>query len=124
MICPAERDTILILSDNLALFFLQRRRFTFDGNSALYGGRDVHSFSLRGCLASNFVPDEIGNQFFSIRSDGTVSHQLQPMADPFITTTTGPNFLFFYGSSTKCYKTVAGVTYLLPNCSISLLNST
>ena len=67
---------------------------------------------------------EIADRFLSILSDGTVYQDTPANSDPLQSTSTGPSFLFFYGASTRCLKTVAGVTYLLPNCSNDLLNST
>lgn len=95
-------------------------RFTFKGNTASFEGQDINSFSLKGCLASNFIPEAIAETFLPIRSDGTVVHEISPLQS----TSTGPTFLYLYGASSKCYKSVNGITYLLPNCSNSLLNST
>lgn len=69
---------------------------------------------------ANFVPEEAA-QFLLIQSDGTVGYDNASVLDNIAT---GPTNLFFYGASTKCYKTVGNITYLLPNCSRDLLNDT
>ena len=96
------------------------RRFTFVGNTAVSEGQSIHSFSLRGCIVANFVPNVTAG-YLLIPSDGTVVYEDPSILD---NTSTGPSNLFFFGASTKCYKTVADVTYLLPNCSHELLNKT
>jgi len=97
-----------------------RRRFIFSDNTAVVEGQNIYAFNLRGCIISNFVPNDTA-QFLSLRGDGTVVYQ---NANPLESTSTGPNYLYFYGASTKCYKPVGSVTYLLPNCSHELLHDT
>ena len=99
------------------------RRFTFIGNKASFEGPHVHSFSLRSCISSNFVPAAV-DRFFAFPNDGTVYIEVPPNGDPLQSTTTGSNFLFLYGASMKCLKMVGNITYLLPNCSNALLKST
>ena len=80
----------------------------------------MSAYSLRGCQIANFVPASIAH-FLTITSDGT---NLFNDTLALGTTTTGPSYLFFFGASTSCYKTVGNVTYLLPNCSHTLINQT
>lgn len=79
-------------------------------------------FSLRLCVVTNFLPDSVA-QFVPIQvdNDHTV---LYVTDDDHQSTVTGPNYIFFYGASTKCYKQVANTVYLLPNCSQELLYDT
>ena len=79
-------------------------------------------FTLRLCRVSNFLPASVA-QFVPIPLEGdlTVMHVTE---DEHQSTITGPNFIFFYGASTKCYKKVANTVYLLPNCSHDLLYKT
>ena len=95
-------------------------RFLFIGNRAVAEGHTVHSFSMRGCIAANFLPEE-SSHFLPIPNDGTVMIDNELVLQ---TTSTGPTNLFFYGASTRCYKTVGNITYLFPNCSHTLLNET
>lgn len=99
---------------------LQTARFVFQDNRAFISGDNIYAFSLRGCRVSNFVPREIAD-FLLIGSDKAVQYNF---TDEGVlgSTATGPVYLFFYGASTKCYKPVGNVTYLLPNCSNSLLS--
>ena len=97
-----------------------KERFIFDSNTAITEGQTNYIFNLRGCIISNFVPNDTA-QFLLILSDGTV---LYKNANSLDSTSTGPNYLYFYGASTKCYKPVGSVTYLLPNCSHELLHDT
>ena len=95
-------------------------RVVFENNFAFGDGLAISAYSLRGCQISNFVPDNIA-QFLPIQSDG---NNVFNGSSELGTTTTGPSYLFFYGASSSCYKPVGNVTYLLPNCSHSLINST
>ncbi len=83
-------------------------------------GQSIFSYSLKGCFISNFVP-VVTAGYLLIQSDGAVGYDDPSILD---NTSTGPNNLFFFGASTTCYKTVANITYLLPNCSHELLNET
>ena len=77
-------------------------------------------FTLRQCRVPNFLPASVA-QFAPVRMEDnfTVVYKTE---DDHQSTVTGPNFMFFYGASTKCYKQVADTVYLLPNCSRDLLN--
>ena len=79
-------------------------------------------FALRLCRVSNFLPPSV-EQFIPVRlgDNHTVMYETD---DDHQSTITGPNFIFFYGASTKCYKQVANTVYLLPNCSNDLLYNT
>ena len=92
----------------------------FENNFAFGDGLAISAYSLRGCQISNFVPDNIA-QFLPVQSDG---NNVFNGSSELGTTSTGPSYLFFYGASSSCYKPVGNVTYLLPNCSHSLINST
>ena len=96
-------------------------RITFDGNTASLEGDSINAYSLRGCRVSNFVSSGIA-AFLAIQSDGTVAYE--NIASNLTSTSTGPSYLFFYGTSTRCYKVVGDITYLLPNCSHDLLTET
>jgi hypothetical protein len=92
----------------------------FEDNFAFTEGHTVSAYSLRGCQISNFVPTSL-SKFLVISSDGT---NLFKDTEALGATTTGPSYLFFFGASTRCYKPVGNITYLLPNCSNSLINQT
>ena len=91
-------------------------------NTADKQGQTMDLFTLRLCRVSNFLPDSVA-QFVPIplKDDQTVVYVTD---DDHQSTITGPNFVFFYGASTKCYKQVANTVYLLPNCSQDLLHNT
>ena len=95
-------------------------RIVFEENFAFADGGTVSAYSLRGCQIANFVPPSISH-FLAVPSDGT---NLFRDPEALGSTTTGPSYLFFFGASTRCYKPVGNLTYLLPNCSHSLLNQT
>lgn len=95
-------------------------RIVFENNFAFSGGHTISAFSLRGCQVANFVPAQL-SQFLLVASDGTNRFNDSTELG---TTSTGPSYLFFFGASTKCYKPVGNITYLLPNCSNSLINET
>lgn len=95
-------------------------RIIFEGNTAIAEGGTVWAYSLRGCQIANFVPNNL-SYFLPVFSDNTTVFDGTGALG---TTTTGPSYLFFYGASTRCYKPVGNVTYLLPNCSHTLLNQT
>lgn len=126
--CTKMFNTLLLYGSNYTIdeifssCFIPQvpRRFTFVGNSAVAEGQSIHSFSLRGCIVANFVPKETA-RFLLIQSDGAVGYDDASILE---NTSTGPSNLFFYGASTKCYKKVGNITYLLPNCSHDLLSDT
>jgi len=80
-------------------------------------------FTLRLCTLFNFLPASVA-QLAQIRSNTDDRTVMYLTEDDQRSTTTGPNFLLFYGASTKCYKKVADTVYLLPNCSHDLLYDT
>ena len=95
-------------------------RILFEDNFAFGDGLTMSAYSLRGCQVANFVPKRIAD-FLLIPTDGTNQFNDSRLLG---TTSTGPSYLFFYGASSHCYKPVGNVTYLLPNCSHSLLMDT
>ena len=80
----------------------------------------MRAYSLRGCQIANFVPRNLSHFLPFVSDNTTVFEDARSLG----TTTTGPSYLFFYGASTRCYKPVGNVTYLLPNCSHGLIDQT
>lgn len=102
-------------------YLQEKERFIFDNNTAIEGGLTINAYNLRGCMVSNFVPTNISNNFLRLIGDDTIVFNNTEVLG---VTSTGPSYLFFYGASTRCYKPVGNITYLLPNCSHNLLNDT
>ena len=92
----------------------------FEDNFAYGDGMTLSAYSLRGCRVANFVPEGIAS-FLRLPTDDSIVFS---GTDELGVTSTGPSYLFFYGASSRCYKPVGNITYLLPNCSHSLLMST
>lgn len=89
----------------------------FSNNSALSYGNDYNVFNVRSCRQGYFFPRVLQQFVPDIHNNPVVIETDTPL----LTTSSGPSYLFFYGSSTKCYKQVGGIVYHLPNCSHQLL---
>ena len=93
-------------------------RLFFSNNSALELGNDFNIYSLRSCQLGYFLPAQFTSSFVTPVPDNPVVLETD---DPLLVTTTGPSYLYFYGASCRCYKTVGNITFRLPNCSHQLL---
>jgi len=119
----AKPDACTIAYLHFFVVYLQNyTRFYFEYNSAAGLGQTMDVFTLRQCRVFNFLPASVARLAPDQSNDNlTVMYKTQ---DDHQSTVTGPNFVFFYGASTKCYKQVNNTVYLLPNCSHDLLNET
>jgi predicted outer membrane repeat protein len=92
----------------------------FINNTAVISGNDFHVFNLRSCSQGYFIPNPLQMCFPNVQNN--------PVAietdTPFLSTSTGPSYLYFYGSSTGCYKPVGDIIYKLPNCTSDILKDT
>ena len=107
------------LSLSLSLSLQSLIYFSNNTATSSFSGNDFHIFNIRSCQQGYFFP--------SLLRDFIPTVPFNPVViatdTPLLTTSTGPSYLFFYGASSKCYKTVDEVVFLLPNCSHELLMS-
>lgn len=112
----------IVLSLYLYLLFssqpLPGDRLIFSNNTALQFGNDFEIYSLRSCQLGYFLPAPFTPYFISPVANNPVVLETD---DPLLATSTGPSYLYFYGASCHCYKTVGNISFLLPNCSHQLL---
>lgn len=97
-----------------------RTRFLFENHSAVLYGSSYFLPNLRACDLSYFVPANVALLVSRFESNEEVEYLNSPLQSG---VSTGPSFLLFYGASTRCFKTVANISYLLPNCSNNLTTS-
>ena len=90
----------------------------FSNNTALASGNDFSIFCVRSCFQNYFIPEPFDQYVLTLQDRNPV---VIVTDDPLGVLSTGPTYLFFYGASTKCYKQIGDLTYLLPNCSHDLL---
>ena len=89
----------------------------FENNSAVIYGPSYSLPNLRACDLSYFVPGNVTQLVSRFESNEEVEYSNSPFQSA---VSTGPSFILFYGASTRCFKTVANISYLLPNCSNTL----